>query len=246
MNTLFVDAQTAVNSFKFVYSLEASVAFIKCADDQLTNLFVKETGIEPGTNVCIAISEHEMGSPIYTTYRKENNHIGRKLMIKLFVNNSWNPITIFWKSKSGRDYKLHDSDIDANDILFWFDKLDRDLYFKQLYPSAKLPFKTNDLSFELVLVRLNLECAISLKLKEDSYQDIEQIKSEIGEFINSYNLQSEKLDRKYGVVHNFKVLIAAEGEITCELDLGSAGMQFLKKFLTFLSKLDRFAMVKIE
>ena len=166
-------------------------------------------------------------------------------MIKLFVNHNWNPLTIFWKSKSGRDYKLNDTEIDANDIVFWFDKLERDLYFKQLYPSVKLPFKTNDLSFELVLVRLNLECAISLKLKEDSYQDIEQTKSEIGEFINDYNLQSEKLDRKYGVVHNFKVLIAAEGEITCELDLGSAGMHFLKKFLTFLSKLNRFDKVEI-
>lgn len=246
MSTLFVDAQTAINTLKFVYSLEASLAFIKNADDQLTSLFVKETGIAPGTNVCIAISEHEMGSPIYTTYRKDDNYIGRKLMIKLFVNHNWNPVTIFWKSKSGRDYKLHDTDIDPDDLVFWFDKLDRDLYFKQLYPSAKLPFKTNDFSFELVLVRLNLECAIALTLKDDSYQDIKQIKSEIGEFINNYNLQSEKLDRKYGVVHNFKVLIAAEGEITCELDLGSAGMQFLKKFLTFLSKLDRFAMVKIE
>lgn len=246
MSTLFVDTQTAINTFKFAYSLEASVAFIKNADDQLTTLFVKETGIEPGKNVCIAISEHELGSPIYTTYRKDDNYIGRKLMIKLFVNHNWNPVTIFWKSKSGRDYKLHDTDIDADDIVFWFEQLDRDLYFKQLYPSVKLPFKTNDLSFELVLVRLNLECAISLKLKEDSCQDIELIKSEIGEFINNYNLQSEKLDRNYGVVHNFKLLITAEGEISCELDFGSAGMQFLKKFLTFLSKLDRFAMVKIE
>lgn len=246
MNTLFVDAQTAINTFKFVYSLEASVAFIKCADDQLTTLFVKETGIEPGTNVCIAISEHEMGTPIYTTYRKDDNYIGRKLMIKLFVNHNWNPITIFWKSKSGRDYKLHDTEIDANDILFWFDKLERDLYFKQLYPTVKLPFKTNELSFELVLVRLNLECAISLKLKEDSYQDIEQTKSEIGEFINDYNLQSEKQERKYGVVHQFKVFISAEGEISCELDLGSAGMHFLKKFLNFLSKLNRFEKVQIE
>lgn len=245
MSTLFVDAQTVVNSLKFVYSLEASIAFIKTADDQLTTLFIKETGIALGKNVCIAISEHEMGSPIYTTYRKEDNYIGRKLMIKLFVNHNWNPITIFWKSKSGRDYKLHDTDIDADDIVFWFDKLDRDLYFKQLYPSVKLPFKTNDLSFELVLVRLNLECAITLKLKDDSYKDIDQTKSEIGEFINNYNLQSEKLDRKYGVVHNFKVHISAEGEITCELDLGSSGMHFLKKFLNFLSKLNRFEKVEI-
>ena len=150
MNTLFVDAKTVINSFLHSYSLVVSKEFIDCADQQLTKLFTHNTGIKPGKNVCVSISEQYVGAPIYTSYYiPDLNFFGRKLLLTLYINHNWNPITIYWKSKSGtKNYKLHDTDIDCNDIKFWFENLDTDLYIRQLYPEDKFPFKLKNLSYE--------------------------------------------------------------------------------------------------
>jgi hypothetical protein len=132
MKTLFGDARTVVNSLKFMHSLNASEQFITCADNQLTAQFIEITGIKPSKDVCFSLSEHYIGAPIYTSYIKPNNYVGRKLMIKLYVKHNWNPITIFWKSKTNRDYRLHDIEIDCSDIEFGFENLDKDLYLSQL------------------------------------------------------------------------------------------------------------------
>ena len=135
MKTLFFDTQTVIDSLMFVFSLKASEEFINCADKQLTEQFIGKTGIKPGEEACFSFAQHYIGAPIYSNYLKEGNLIGRKLMIKLYVNHHWNPVTILWQSKTNRDYKLHDTNIDCNDIEFWFENLDKDLYLKQLSKS---------------------------------------------------------------------------------------------------------------
>lgn len=136
MATLFHDTKTCCDSFLFVHSLMASEEFIDCADKQLTEQFVRVTGIKPGKNVSMALTDLGSGVPIYSQYRlPDSNLYGRKLCIAIFINHNWNPVTILWKSKSGRDYKLHDSNIDCTDIEFWFEHLDKELYIKQLHSS---------------------------------------------------------------------------------------------------------------
>ena len=132
MKTLFWNTDTTINGFLFMFSLKASREFIDCADKQLTEQFIKETGIEPSNDVCFALSQHFIGAPLYTNYLRSDNFVGRKLMIRLFVKNNWNPITILWESKTNRDYKLHDTDIDSDDIRFWFESLDKDLYLRKI------------------------------------------------------------------------------------------------------------------
>lgn len=56
MNTFFNDIQMAIHVFRNGYSLEVSKSFIECADLQLTELFIKQTGLHPGKNVCITIA----------------------------------------------------------------------------------------------------------------------------------------------------------------------------------------------
>jgi len=248
MNTLFYDTKLTADQLMYSYSLKTSQEFINCADNQLTEIFIRETGLKPSKNVNLALTQHYLGAPIYSDYMKEDRRsLGRKLMICLYVNHNWNPITIFWKSKSGtRDYKLHDTDIDTNDIEFSFEKLDKNLYINQLYPNQKLPFKTSHLSFDLEIIRINIDCAISIVIKDSEVYNIEKIKNEVVSFINNYNINSEKKDRKFGVIHNCKTFISRENTIVNELDLGSTGIHFFKQFLAFLSKSNRFLKIIIE
>lgn len=247
MNTLFYDTQLAVDSLKYVYSLAASKEFIHCADQQLTQLFLKQTGLKPGKNVCISISEHSLGAPIYTNYLIEGTNIcGRKLLIKIYINHNWNPITIYWKSKTGRDYKLHDTNIDCNDIEFWFEKLETELYYKQLYPNDKFPFKLDNLTYELVLTRLNLDCTIILTVKKDAISNIPSLINQIDEFIKHFNEKSEAKERRDGVIHNSKYSVENEHEIIYEIDLGSVGYSFFKKLLKHLSKINSFTKIEIQ
>lgn len=244
MNTLFYNLKSIIDSFKFQYSLLVSEEFITCADKQLTEIFITKTGINPGKNACISLTEHYIGAPVYTTYLLNDgtNTIGRKLLIRLFINHNWNPISILWKSKSGNDYKLHSTDIDSTDIEFWFEHLDTLLYLKQLYPNSELPFELKDLSYKLTVTRLNMDCDLLLKVKSGFNK--ENIINELSDFIEKFN-KSSRANTKYGVVHNFKNKIENETNILFEMDLGSAGVFFLKKILKKMSDLSAFDSIEI-
>jgi hypothetical protein len=61
---------------------------------------------------------------------------------------------------------------------------------KQLYPGDQLPFKLKDLSYELVVTRVNLDCTLRLQVKPGTDKD--QVIAVLGGFIEQYNLRSEK------------------------------------------------------
>jgi hypothetical protein len=247
MKTLFYDTLTTVKSLMFVYSLKASEEFIDCADKQLTAQFIKETGVKPGKNACMSISNHYIGAPIYLEYIiPGDKYVRRKLMIKLFINNNWIPIVIFWRSRNGeKDYKLHDTDIDCDDIKFWFENLDIVLIRQLMFPNVKLPFKLKDLSYELVVTRINMDCTLILQLKTESISDAENIIDQIDQFIAAFNQKSEKKDRIHGVIHNWKPRIEGD-KLIYDIDLGSTGPYFFKKLLPHLSQLNYFMRVELE
>lgn len=224
--------------------LIASDSFLTCADKQLTEIFIRETGIVPDKNVCLCISEQGFNMPIRRQYVMPNtNNIANMLCITLYVNHNWNPVNIYWKSKTSKNYTLH-WDVDCDDIIFWFDSLDPLLYHKQLYPNEKLSFKLKNLSYELVVTRLNMNMRIEMQLKEEYMNQAETLLNDIDKIIDDYNIKSEKKDRKDGVVHNWKRKIEND-KLVYDIDTGSAGSWFLKKFLMQLSKLGYFARVEV-
>jgi hypothetical protein len=165
-------------------------------------------------------------------------------LLNLYINHNWNPVTIYWKSKTGKDYKLHDTAIDSNDIVFWFETLNTELYVQQLYPGQQLPFTIKGLPFELVVTRINMDCTLLLTVKEDHAGNILSIEKQVHTFIDKYNQQSEK-SGKDGVIHNSSSAVAGN-VIHYEIDLGSVGVGFFKKLLQQLAKMDAFTKVVIE
>lgn len=234
--TLFFYHDMYQNDFKRFLNIKISEEFITCLDKQLTNLFELKTGIKINRHISVAISGIK---PDYFNYKKgpisQYSH-------NFYFNHNWEKLTIKWKSRTSRIYEFHDTDIDCDDIEFWFDNLDVALVHKYLYPKVSLPFKLKDLTYELVVTRINMDCSIEMHLKEGIESEI-SIK-QIDNFIADFNEKSEKKDRKDGVVHNWKREFV-DDKIVYELDLGSTGAVFLKKLFLYFSKLNTFEKIEI-
>lgn len=235
--TLFLYPKYTLDRFKNDYKLDLTSEFLSCADNQLSEIFIKKTGLKFSKNLCLSW----VNKNIFFYERGEVS----KLPFSLYVNHNWNDIFICWKSKSGRIYEISDNNIDCSDIVFSFENLEVDLYVKQLYPNQQLPFKISDLSYELIVTRLNLDATFKLSIKSQFIMEQDEITKSIYDFIDTFNSKSEKNNRKDGVIHNTKAIYEQQ-TIILEMDLGSTGILFLKKFLKFLNSIDKFSKVEIE
>jgi hypothetical protein len=214
---------------------DVSTEFVKCADKQLSLIFKKTTGISFNKHIGLSLG--------YVTLDYQKSATS-SVSASLEINHNWTKVTILWKSKSGRIYDLADTGIDCDDIEFWFDKLDPLLYQKQMFPNEKLPFKFKNLSYELVITRLNMDMTIEMTLNKEAPAKGNEMIIQVDDFIEGYNKKSEEKDRINGVVHNWKREIK-ENKIIYEIDTGSTGSHFLKQLLQFLSKLNSFEKVEV-
>ena len=235
MSKLINNIDLAIELFQRLCDLSVSKQFVECANQQLTELFEQRTGLKINKHISYSLS-----GELLNRKRDKISSLG----LHIYVNHNWNPVTILWKSKSGRIYDVNDVDIDCADIEFWFEDLDPILYHKQLYPKAELPFKLQNLSYELVVTRLNMECTVEMELKTEDLSNAQAIVDKTDKFIDNFNTTSEKKDRKDGVVHNWTRRIE-ENKLIYEIDTGFSGPVFIKKLLQFLSKLNAFEKVEI-
>ncbi len=239
MNTLFCDLQTTVNWFRKFYQTTISYEFVACADQQLTPLFEQLTGLKINKQISISWA-HEWEFFLTTGPIS-------KVPFYIYVNHNWNPVTVTWQSRSGRVYRLADTDIDCQDVAFGLEGLDAALLHRQLYPGYRFPFKLKDLSYELTVNRLNVDCTLTLHLRPEHAAEAGRAASLVDDFLHGFNQASERRGRRPGLVHNWKWAVAGGGScITFELDLGSAGPNLFKKLLPFLSKADIFNAVTVN
>ena len=85
-----------------------------------------------------------------------------------------------------------------------------------------------------------------LKTDTSRSNEADSIVQEIDNFIDDWNLKSEKKNRADGVIHNSKGKWEDSETIVYEIDLGSTGFSFLKQLLTFLSKTGFFKKVEFS
>jgi hypothetical protein len=237
--TLFRYYDIVIGMFQKDYNLNFSEEFVAAADAQLSPLFEKTVGYKVNKHVCISTIRKDDSRFVY-----EKGPVSA-LSISIFNNHHWNFVLIHWQAKSGRVYDTSDTDIDSTDIEFWIEGIDVAMYHRQMYPKATLPFKLKNLSYELVVTRLNIDCTITAIVKPEAANNREAIGKELTDFIESLNLASETKDRKDGVKHS--ALAKAEGAniLLLEMDMGSAGAAFVKKLLNTMSTLNYFTSVEI-
>ncbi len=239
MPTLFYDPKLIIYDFQKRYQITMSLEFAACADKQLTPLFEQLTGLKINKQISVStFSEFNFSL---------NIGIISKFPLFIYVNHNWNPVTVTWQSRSGRVYRLADTDIDCQDVAFGLEGLDAALLHRQLYPGYRFPFKLKDLSYELTVNRLNVDCTLTLHLRPEHAAEAGRAASLVDDFLHGFNQASERRGRRPGLVHNWKWAVAGGGScITFELDLGSAGPNLFKKLLPFLSGLNFFNKTVIE
>lgn len=205
-------------------------------DMQLTPLLFQKTGLKTGKQLCISwASEWE-----FFLEKGETS----KVAFNLYVNHNWNLITIIWKSKSGRIYELHDTDIDCNDIEFGFENLDVALIHKQMFPGDQLPFKLKNLTYELLVSRISIDCTFELTLKNEHAAETDKVIETVDSYFAKFNERSEKKKRKPGLIHRYHAK-AVGNKIIYDIDLGSAGPIIFKDLLPYLSSLNYFTKIEI-
>lgn len=228
-----------INSLK-QFGINFSASFIFCMDKQLSEQFQKRTGIKISKRIRLSLTHFSVAES-QLTYGEVSKIKGRITIIEEEPIN----VKVCWRSKSDRIFKIEDEVVDCNDIEFWFEDFKPEVYIQQYYPNQQLPFKIKDITYELVVNRIYLDCTIVMTLKLEARLNAERFVEEIDNFIAAFNDKSEKKDRKEGVIHNWNTDIQKD-KIIYNLDLGSTGISFFKKLLTFLSKLNVFLKVEIE
>ena len=229
--------ETIVERLERHLKRKISLTFIKCADDQLSRQFETRTGFKINRNVCISI-------PV-----RENEFIYKKnalseLCIDLIVNGNGNSLFILWKSRSGRIYDMADEDISCDDIEFSFDdSFDALLYHRQLFPKVALPFNLKNLPFEVIIERLNIDCVITLILKDEAVSQAEEAVQKIDTCINDFNMKAEKSEQD--AVHNWRTEIE-DNRIIYEMDTGFAGPEILKTLFRLFAKMNIFSKVTVQ
>ncbi len=209
------------------FGFKFSSLFLEIAEIQLRNFFELITGLK--------INKHiSMSYFTSTVFVNEETGVSA-IAANIYINHNWNPITVAWQSRSGKIYKTDDEEIDEKDIVFFLDRLDAALYYKQLYPKATLPFNLKNLSYELVVERLNIDFTLLLTLKENADFNIASFTEVFSSMIEKLNIASEKKDYKNGVVHNITKIEQQGDSVEICIDMGSASFYILKKILTFLS-----------
>ncbi len=189
MPTFLVDPTITIEYFQRHYQVAISHEFLACADAQLTDYFSRQTGLTFSKNLCAS-----WVSPEAFYYDKA---IVSKLPFLLFVNHHWNPVTVLWTSASGRLYDIRDTDIDCEDVTFWFEQLDTVEYYKQLYPSPASLFKPNNLSYELTVIRLNMDCTMRIVVKSEHVAAVPSLISKVYDYVEaSIFLRKNRTARK--------------------------------------------------
>ncbi len=154
------------------------------------------------------------------------------------------PISFCWRSKTGRLVLTYTEEFDEADLECWIEGMKPKLYWEQLNQTkADHPFKIKNLPYELEVYGFGTHMGLTIELKDVA--NASTIITQLSNEVNKYNLKSEAKERAYGVVHNGYGEFQ-NNEVVFRLDVGSAGVAFIKKPLRLLAKFPEVKKVTID
>lgn len=214
-------------------SLIISKEFLILAGNKLWRFFDLKTGIND-------IKNSQLGIPFMNDkfIVEQHGNVSKVDWYFAIRYSSW-PVTICWKSKSGRIYKISDEDIDENDIEFWFEGLDPVQIYKDLYPNFTLPFKLKDIYFEVDVKRLDMSLEMAISFMNKDFSQVKKVEQLILDTVDDWNKKAEKdtLDEKgLGIVHSVKTTQEEPDKLVLSFDMGTASVNVLKKLIQTLNK----------
>jgi hypothetical protein len=211
------------------YGLFFSEAFCHFFSEKMEQLFFTSTGLKPSSKVTLAGYKQPNDLPIY------QSGLVSKLNLVLWIMPEYNDnISFCWQSKSGKIIKPTDENFDESDLTCWIEGLNPDVYFQQLNSvSTDHPLKLNNLPYTLIVKGFGMHMGLEITLTDISLG--EMIIHQLSEVAQKHNDVSEAKGRVNGVVHHCEGAVV-EGMVRFRIDVGSAGVVFIRKLLKTLAK----------
>lgn len=221
------------------YNVFISPKFCIFFSKNLESLFINETGLKPSTKVTLGGFKQNNDLPMYEPGLISKLHLVLWIMPEFYDN-----ISFCWKSKSGSIVSTFEEDFDENDLECWIDGLKPALYWKEVSTKIKEhPFQIKNLPYKLKVFGFGMNTNLTIDLNNNL--NVNEIINKLYDCIEQHNLKSEMAERNYGIVHNYLATIKNNG-IDFRIDVGSAGIVFIKKLLKILAKFSNVNAVIID
>lgn len=197
--------------------------------DYVERTMLTECNLKPSYKVSLSAFKQENDKPMYESGPVSVLNIAISIL-PMFTDD----LRFCWKSKTGKIIKITDEDFDEEDLECWIEGLKPKLYWEQAYSKkADHPFIIKNLPYELDVVDYGIEMSVAIYL--NNADNAKSLATAVGDLIDNYNNKSLLKDREDGIVHNASYDIQ-DSIINYRIDLGSAGLGFIKKVLRLLTK----------
>lgn len=206
-----------------------STKFCNYFANNVEKIMQNECNLKASTKISLSLFKQENEKPMYEVGSISKLNIAISIL-PYFTDD----LEFCWKSKDGTIIKTSDEDFDEDNLISWINGLKPKLYWEEAF-SKKIehPFLLKNLGYDLQVYDYGTHMSIKIELKEMS--NLKTIVNSVINLIELHNENSLKKDRKSGVIHNSSYEVE-DNIIDYRIDLGSAGIGFLKKILKQLSK----------
>lgn len=221
------------------YGVYFSKKFCSYFSKNIEKILFVEAGLKPSYKVGLSLFRPHHDLPMY-----EPGQISRiNTAISILPMYKGN-ISFCWRCKSGNIVATFDEEFDESDLECWIEGLNPAEYLAQLTSvSTNHPLKLKNLPYEFVVQGFGTHMGLTIELTEAT--KAEDIVQDLSNEVEKHNAKSEAKDRAYGVVHNSSATVR-ESCIHFRIDLGSAGIAFVRKLLRRLAKYPQVKRVVVD
>lgn len=194
-------------------------------------LYLSEMGVKPGYKAGIGGFKQQNDTPFY-----QKGEISKLNMVLWVQPDHYHNFSFCWRSGSGKIIETTDEVFDEADIECWLEGLQPALIWEQTSTEKKShPFISKNLPFTLKVFGFGINTGLTINLGPAG--NAELVAKKVGDTIEKYNDDSERKNRKDGVIHNYSMEVA-DNKVEFRIDTGSAGVKGINKILTALKKVE--------
>jgi hypothetical protein len=217
-----------------------SKKFCNFFSNKSEEIFLREAGLKPSFKVGYSV----IGYSLEQIKMYEPGLISRINTFLVILPEFEDKISFCWKSKTGKIIHTYDEDFDEDDLECWIEGIKPQLYREMAYGKINdHPFQIKNLPYQLKVRGFGTHMGLTIQLLEKSRSEI--IISTLGDVVEKHNQASETKNRANGIVHNCYGEVNGN-EIIFRIDVGSAGVLFIKKLLRALAKFSEVKEVNID
>lgn len=211
------------------YGVYFSEKFCSFFSDNVKDILYREAGLRPSFKVSLSVFRPRHDLPMY-----EPGAISRINTAISILPYYTDAISFCWRSKSGAIVYTFDEVFDETSLECWIEGLKPAEYLKQLTTvSTDHPLKLKNLPYQLDVYGIGMHMGLAIELSDAA--NAAGIIRALGDEVEKHNRKSEAKGRANGVVHNCHGEAEGNG-INFRIDVGSAGVPFIRKLLRLLAK----------